>query len=84
MTWTASSEQGSLEIRHFRKRRDSMGETERKQKQPPMTKEELRRDIALARSERYYRTAYFIQSKWFMVGGGLAIAIFLILIFLLG
>jgi len=36
------------------------------------------------RQERYLRTAHIIQSKWFMLGGGLAIAVFLAVVFLLG
>lgn len=35
------------------------------------------------RQDRYVRTALFVQSKWFMIGGGTGIAIFLLLIFLL-
>lgn len=50
----------------------------------PLTEKELamirtQRD----RQERYIRTAHFVQSKWFMVGGSVAIAAFLIIIFLL-
>jgi len=47
-------------------------------------KEEVRRHVAISRAERYYRTAYFVQSKWFMIVGALAIAIILALIFLIG
>lgn len=35
------------------------------------------------RQERYIRTAHFVQSKWFMIGGSVAIALFLLMIFLL-
>ncbi len=35
------------------------------------------------RQERYIRTALFVQSKWFMVGGATAIAVFLLVIYLL-
>ncbi|OGS42027.1 MAG: hypothetical protein A3K67_07760 [Euryarchaeota archaeon RBG_16_62_10] len=55
-----------------------------KDERPILTKEEIRRDILFSRSERYHRTALFIQTKWFMVGGGLAIAVMLLLIFLIG
>jgi hypothetical protein len=34
------------------------------------------------RQARYLRTAYFVQSKWFMIGGALAIAVFLTILFL--
>jgi hypothetical protein len=34
------------------------------------------------RQERYIRTARLVQSKWFMIGGALAIAVFLTIIFL--
>jgi hypothetical protein len=39
-------------------------------------------EIHHARQERYLRTARFVQSKWFMIGGALAIAVFLLLVFL--
>lgn len=58
-------------------------EASEKEKRPIMTRDELRQDITMARSERYYRMAYFVQSKWFMIGGGLAIAIFLLLVYLI-
>lgn len=50
----------------------------------PLTEKELamirtQRD----RQERYIRTALFVQSKWFMIGGSVAIAVFLMIIFLL-
>lgn len=35
------------------------------------------------RQERYLRTAHFVQSKWFMIIGSLAIAVFLLVIFLI-
>ncbi|MEW5747510.1 MAG: hypothetical protein AB1793_01805 [Candidatus Thermoplasmatota archaeon] len=35
------------------------------------------------RQERYIRTAHFVQSKWFMVGGAVGIALFLLMIILL-
>jgi len=34
------------------------------------------------RQERYIRTAHLVQSKWFMIGGALAIAVFLTIVFL--
>lgn len=50
--------------------------------QAVMSKEELARHIQDARSDRYFRTAQFVQSKWFMVGATAAIAIFLIVTYL--
>lgn len=35
------------------------------------------------RQERYIRTALFVQSKWFMIGGAVGIALFLLMIYLL-
>jgi len=35
------------------------------------------------RQARYLRTAHFVQSKWFMIGGTLAIAVFLAIVFLI-
>lgn len=35
------------------------------------------------RQERYIRTAHFVQSKWFMVGGAVGIALFMLMIILL-
>jgi hypothetical protein len=50
----------------------------------PLTEKEL----AILRSnrdrqERYFRTALFVQSKWFMIGGSVAVAVFLIIMLLL-
>lgn len=36
------------------------------------------------RQDRYIRTALFVQSKWFMIGGAAAIAAMLLLMFLVG
>ncbi len=35
------------------------------------------------RQERYIRTAHFVQSKWFMIGGAVGIALFMLMIVLL-
>jgi hypothetical protein len=49
----------------------------------PLTeKEMLQLDVHRARQERYVRTAKFVQSKWFMIGGAVVIAVFLLLVFL--
>ncbi len=34
------------------------------------------------RQDRYIRTALFVQSKWFMIGGMVGIGLFLLLVFL--
>jgi hypothetical protein len=34
------------------------------------------------RQDRYIRTALFVQSKWFMIGGSVGIGLFLLLVFL--
>lgn len=48
----------------------------------PLTDRELEMlEVHHARQERYVRTAKFVQSKWFMIGGAVAIAIFLFLVF---
>lgn len=49
----------------------------------PLTEKELahlrtRRD----RQERYVRNAMIVQSKWFMVGGAVVIALFLLAVYL--
>lgn len=41
-------------------------------------KEEALIDAHRARQRRYVGTAVFVQSKWFMLGGAVAIAVFLI------
>jgi hypothetical protein len=46
------------------------------------------REIAMLRSrqdrmERYVRTARFVQSKWFMIGASVGIAVFLLAMFLI-
>jgi len=35
------------------------------------------------RQDRYIRTALFVQSKWFMIGGSVGIGLFLLIIFLI-
>ncbi|GEM_PF-3497556 len=35
------------------------------------------------RQERYIRTALFVQSKWFMIGGSVGIGLFLLIIYLI-
>ncbi len=45
-------------------------------------REEALLDAHRSRQERYVRTAFFVQSKWFMVGGALAIAAFFIIMLL--
>jgi len=45
------------------------------------------KEIALLRThrdrqDRYIRTALFVQSKWFMIGGTVGIGLFLLLVFL--
>jgi ABC-type multidrug transport system permease subunit len=45
-------------------------------------KEEILLDAHRSRQERYVRTAFFVQSKWFMLGGAVAIAVFIILMLL--
>jgi hypothetical protein len=35
------------------------------------------------RMERYIRNARFVQSKWFMIGASVGIAVFLLIIFLI-
>jgi len=56
---------------------------ERPVAQRPLTEEE----IALLRSqhdrhERYLQTARFVQSKWFIIGGTLGIALFILVMLL--
>lgn len=58
-----------------------------KPREPRMPRTLTEREMELleihhARQERYLRTARFVQSKWFMIGGALAIAVFLLLVFL--
>jgi hypothetical protein len=46
------------------------------------------KEIALLRTrqdrhDRYLKTAAFVQSKWFLIGGTLGIALFLLVMFLM-
>jgi len=50
--------------------------------QPAMSKQEIALHVQRSRSERYLRTARFVQSKWFMIGGTVAIVVFLIIMLL--
>ncbi|MCJ7607070.1 MAG: hypothetical protein MUO94_04410 [Thermoplasmata archaeon] len=43
-------------------------------------REEAIIDAHRDRQRRYVNTAFFVQTKWFMLGGALGIAIFIILI----
>ncbi len=60
-----------------------MGDSQQKQVPRQLTTKEL---AALRsqhdRAERYFRTAVFVQSKWFILGGLLFIALFLLITFL--
>ncbi len=47
-----------------------------------MSKEEIAIHIQRSRTERYIRTAHFVQSKWFMIGASVAIIVFLIITYL--
>lgn len=47
-----------------------------------MSNEEIAIHIQRSRTERYIRTAHFIQSKWFIIGASAAIIIFLIVTYL--
>ena len=47
-----------------------------------MSKEEIAIHVQRSRTERYVRTAHFVQSKWFMIGASAAIIIFLIVTYL--
>ena len=47
-----------------------------------LSKEEIAIHVQRSRSERYFRTAIFVQSKWFMIGASVAIIIFLIITYL--
>ncbi len=49
---------------------------------PVMTKEEIAIHVQRSRTERYVRTALFVQSKWFMIGATAAIIVFLIITYL--
>jgi|GEM_PF-1716992 len=49
---------------------------------PVMTREELAIHVQRSRSERYVRTAHFVQSKWFIIGATVAIVVFLIVTYL--
>ena len=48
-----------------------------------MSKEEIAIHIQRSRTDRYIRTAHFVQSKWFMIGASAAIVIFLIITYLI-
>ena len=48
-----------------------------------MSKEEIAIHIQHSRTERYIRTAHFIQSKWFMIGASAAIIVFLTITYLI-
>ncbi len=47
-----------------------------------MSKEEIAIHVQRSRTERYLRTAHFVQSKWFIIGATIAIAVFLIITYL--
>jgi len=47
-----------------------------------LSREEIAIHVQRSRTERYIRTAHFIQSKWFIIGATLAIAVFLIITYL--
>lgn len=47
-----------------------------------MSKEEIAIHVQRSRTERYLRTAHFVQSKWFMIGATIAIAVFLMITYL--
>lgn len=47
-----------------------------------MSKEEIAIHVQRSRTERYIRTAHFVQSKWFMIGATAAIIVFLIVTYL--
>lgn len=47
-----------------------------------MSKEEIAIHIQRSRTERYVRTAHFIQSKWFLIGASATIIIFLTITFI--
>jgi len=48
-----------------------------------MSKEEIAIHIQRSRTDRYIRTAHFVQSKWFMIGASAAIVVFLIITYLI-
>ena len=50
--------------------------------EPALSREEIAIHVQRSRTERYIRTAHFIQSKWFIIGATLAIAVFLIITYL--
>jgi hypothetical protein len=54
----------------------------------PMARQLTERELAMIRTqrdrqERYIRTAHFVQSKWFMIGGAVGIAAFLMMVYLI-
>jgi hypothetical protein len=54
----------------------------------PMARQLTEKELAMIRTqrdrqERYIRTALFVQSKWFMIGGAAGIAAFLIIVYLI-
>jgi len=57
--------------------------------EPPVYQRRLtEKELALLRSrqdrhDRYLRTAEFVQSKWFLIGGTLGIALFLLVMYLI-
>ncbi len=50
--------------------------------QAVLSREEVARHVQRSRTDRYIRTALFVQSKWFIIGASLAIIIFLIVTYL--